>query len=29
MENKIIDKLRDDVQYYGNYGQKWLSNSDI
>jgi|TARA_R110000824_G_scaffold22084_2_gene81366 hypothetical protein len=25
----IIDKLRDDEQYYGEFGQKYLSNSDI
>ena len=30
MENKkIIDKLRDDKHYYGKFGQKWISNSDI
>ena len=25
----IIDKLRDDTNYYGEFGQKFLSNSDI
>ena len=30
MENKkIIDKLRDDKHYYGKFGKKWISNSDI
>tara|TARA_B100001287_G_scaffold276169_1_gene286055 strand:- start:746 stop:1474 length:729 start_codon:yes stop_codon:yes gene_type:complete len=28
-QNEIIEKLRDDAHYYGNYGQKFLSNSDI
>jgi len=25
----ILDKLKDDTQYYGEYGRQWLSNSDI
>ena len=30
MENKkIIDKLRDDNHYYGDFGKQYLSNSDI
>lgn len=29
MENKIITKLRDDSKYYGEFGGKFLSNSDI
>lgn len=29
MSNKIIDSLRDDSKYYGNFGKKYLSNSDI
>lgn len=29
MENNVIEKLRDDVAYYGEYGSKYLSNSDI
>ena len=28
-KNEIIEKLRDDVNYYGEYGKKYLSNSDI
>lgn len=28
-KNEIIEKLRDDVNYYGAYGKKYLSNSDI
>lgn len=27
--DKIIDKLRDDEHYYGDFGKKYLSNSDI
>ena len=26
---EIIDKLRDDKNYYGKEGQRYLSNSDI
>ncbi len=30
MNNReIIEKLRDDENYYGSYGKQWLSNSDI
>ena len=25
----VLDKLRDDEQYYGEFGQQYLSNSDI
>ena len=25
----IIKNLRDDSKYYGDYGKKWLSNSDV
>ena len=25
----ILDKLRDDEQYYGEFGQQYLSNSDV
>ena len=25
----VIEKLRDDEQYYGEFGQQYLSNSDI
>ena len=28
-QNKIIEKLRDDEHYYGDFGKKFLSNSDI
>ena len=28
-DNKIIEKLKDDKHYYGEYGQQWISNSDI
>jgi hypothetical protein len=28
-ESTIIEKLRDDSNYYGEYGQRFLSNSDI
>ena len=28
-EDKIIDKLRNDEDYYGDFGKKYLSNSDI
>jgi len=28
-QNEIIEKLRDDNHYYGDYGKKFLSNSDI
>ena len=27
--NEIIDKLRDDEHYYGDFGKQYLSNSDI
>ena len=27
--SSVIDTLRDDEQYYGEFGQKYLSNSDI
>lgn len=26
---QIIENLRDDDKYYGEYGQQWLSNSDL
>lgn len=26
---QIIENLRDDEKYYGEYGQQWLSNSDL
>ena len=29
MDKEIIDKLRDDENYYGKFGQQYLSNSDI
>lgn len=29
MKDKIIEELRDDTSYYGEFGQKWLSSSDI
>ena len=29
MSNKIIDSLRDDSKYYGDFGKQYLSNSDI
>ena len=25
----VIEKLRDDEHYYGDFGKKYLSNSDI
>lgn len=28
-ENSILSKLKDDEMYYGEFGQQWLSNSDI
>jgi len=28
-KNEIIDKLRDDESYYGDFGKQYLSNSDI
>ena len=28
-QSTIIEKLRDDSNYYGEYGQRFLSNSDI
>ncbi len=27
--NKIIEKLKDDAHYYGDFGKQYLSNSDI
>jgi len=27
--SEAIEKLRDDEHYYGEFGQKYLSNSDI
>ena len=27
--NKVIDKLKDDKNYYGDYGKQYLSNSNI
>ena len=27
--DKAIEKLRDDEHYYGSFGKKFLSNSDI
>ena len=29
MSSKIITKLRDDSDYYGEFGNQYLSNSDI
>ena len=29
MSNNIITKLRDDSNYYGEFGNQYLSNSDI
>jgi len=28
-KNKVLDKLRDDENYYGAFGRQYLSNSDI
>ena len=28
-KDDVIEKLRDDEHYYGNFGKKYLSNSDI
>ena len=28
-KDNVIEKLRDDEHYYGNFGKKYLSNSDI
>jgi hypothetical protein len=28
-KKEIIEKLRDDENYYGEFGQTYLSNSDI
>ena len=28
-KEKVIEKLRDDEHYYGSFGKKYLSNSDI
>ena len=28
-KKQIIDKLRDDKHYFGEFGKKYLSNSDI
>ena len=27
--NNILETLRDDEQYYGEFGKQYLSNSDI
>jgi hypothetical protein len=29
LEDKILEKLRDDKQYYGKFGKTYMSNSDI
>ena len=29
MSSNIIESLRDDSKYYGDFGKKYLSNSDI
>ena len=29
MNNQILNKLRDDNEYYNGIGRKYLSNSDI
>ena len=29
MSNKIIEKLKDDAKYYGDFGKKFLSASDV
>ena len=29
MDNTIIEKLRDDKHYYGDFGKKFISNSDV
>ena len=29
MDKKIIEKLKQDEHYYGEYGKQFLSNSDI
>ena len=28
-KDDVIEKLRDDEAYYGDFGKKYLSNSDI
>ena len=28
-KENVIEKLRDDEHYYGDFGKKYLSNSDI
>ena len=28
-KKQIIDKLRIDEEYYGEFGRQWLSNSNI
>ena len=28
-KDNVIEKLRDDEHYYGDFGKKYLSNSDI
>jgi hypothetical protein len=28
-KENVIEKLRDDKNYYGDFGKKYLSNSDI
>ena len=29
MKKKIIEKLRDDEHYYGEFGRQFLSNKDF
>ena len=29
MSKEIIKQLREDSEYYGNFGKSYLSNSDI
>ena len=29
MSSNIIEQLRDDSKYYGDFGKQYLSNSDI
>ena len=28
-DKQIIDRLRNDQDYYGEFGRQWLSNSNI
>ena len=28
-KENVIEKLRDDEHYYGDFGKKYLSNSDL